>query len=63
MAKKTRVSFIMGAIVAAATKGLMPALIQNGGSPGMGSNISTRKARHPPRTANHEHAKKAATRG
>ena len=68
---KTRVSFIKEMIIAAATKGLMLELIQMGvvfssdlGSIiGSGSNISTMKAKHPPRTANHKPAKKAIIHG
>jgi hypothetical protein len=71
MAKKTRVSLIRGMMVAAATKGLMPELIQvigvvfDAGFICTGSKISTMKAKHPPtgRTASHEPAKKATTHG
>ena len=50
-------------MVAAATKGLMVELIHDAGSTGSGSKISTIKAKHPPRTANHKIAKKATTHG
>ena len=50
-------------MVAAATKGLMFSLIQNLNARVFGtgfgaSKTSTMKAKHPPRTASHEHAKK-----
>ena len=66
MARKTRVSFIRGMIVDAATKGSMPGLIHIGifhSESGVGSNILTMKATHPPRTASHKPAKKATTHG
>ena len=67
MAKKTRVSFIRGMMVATATKGSIPRLIQIGefdaGSSCIGSKISTIKATYPPRTASHKPAKKATTHG
>ena len=55
-------------MVAAATKGLMPELMQmrfvsDAGFTGIGSKISTIKDKHPPRTANHKTANKATTQG
>ena len=67
MARKTKVSFIRGMIVAAVTKGVMPGLIHIGefvaGSTAGGSKIKAMKAKHPPRTASHKPAKKATTNG
>ena len=66
MARKTRVSFIRGMIVDAATKGSMPGLIQSGipdADSGIGSYILTMRATHPPRTASHKPAKKATIHG
>ena len=69
MTKKTRVSFIKGMMVTAATKGLRPELKQiadvtafdAAGSTGIGSKPSTIRAKHPPRTASHKAAKKAVS--
>ena len=67
MAKKTRVSFIRGMMVATDTKGSIPGLIQIGefdaGSTCIGTKISTINATYPPRTANHKPAKNATTLG
>jgi hypothetical protein len=68
MARKTRVSFTRGMIVATAKKVLMPELRQNGvvdggGGPCIGLKISTMRGKYPTRTASHKPAKKPITHG
>ena len=69
MARKTKLSFIRGMIVAAATKRLMAELTQSGvvydaGCTDIaGSKIKMMKAKHPPRTDIHKNAKKPITNG
>ena len=65
MARKTRVSFIRGIMVAVAIKGLTPELRHVSVEFNVGSTRveATMKVKDPPRTASHEHAKKATTHG
>ena len=68
MARKTRVSFIKGMMVTAATKELKPEsrqilIVLESAFTTIGSKASTMRAKHPPRTASHKPAKNAVTHG